>query len=155
MVNKISSLKSLHLFLVVIKFLHVSTDLSYLSSLCCLCSFFFLFCLTSCIAIWSRFSPRRPGFDYRRGMGTRFSSVQTTQVFSLPFLSSIETSYFEFIKVRCYFSTTLLRELLNALPLSFKRMNISNLLKCFLNSSYGKVNKMNLDLNFTYFQIFN
>ena len=75
------------------------------------------------------------------GMGTHFSSVQTTQVFSLFFLSSTETSYVEFIKVRCSFSTTLLQELLNALRLSFKRKYISNQLKFFLNHLYGKVSK--------------
>ena len=64
-------MKSSKLFSFVVFLIHVSMYLSYLPSLCYLCSLTF-WCLSSWNPIWSSgqdswFSPRRPGFHSRYG----------------------------------------------------------------------------------------
>ena len=83
--NRISSLKSLQFFLIVIFFTYVSTVLSDFSSLCYLCSLFFV--LFHLHGIPCGLAVRIPGFHpggpgSTPGIGIHFLSVQTSQVFS-------------------------------------------------------------------------
>ena len=76
------------------------------------------------------FHPGGPGLT--PGMGTHFLSVQNFEGVFLIFYQSLRLVVnVESIKVKCSFTTTLLRELLNALRLTFKRKYISNLLRIF------------------------